>query len=647
MNKRPDNIALFCFMIAGTYAGYLMLTDARFSFVLIPVGILFIFRNSRLAISVFLSGTVLFLINNFEFASSSGISDGLTGSEITISGFVYSARENNMNTSLVISADTLDISGRLHPVNMKYTALVPVKDAVKGDRIKLKGKFREFKEPSNLYEKDMKRFGLINNIYGEIINPKIISFKRENSIWRRFSELQDDIIEVFDRRLSYRAGNFLSAVMLGRRDKLESSVIQEFADSGTIHLLAVSGLHVGFLIMLLTMLSSLVNLKSAPFIIINSAALLSYAAFTGAGPSVIRAVLMAIILMVSRPMKRKMKFIDIIGTAGILSLLFDPNQIFNQGFILSFAAVASIAIIYQPVSEILKKRFATDNYFIKTAGDGVVLSLLVTIGLLPFVLYIFGKYNFVSIISNVVIIPMTGAAFTGGIILLVVDKIDILASFTADIINFLCYSINSIASVTAETELFTLNYKSEITVTAVLAGVNIIVFYLKNYRYKLGLSIMLIAFLSFQMVNVNNEPALYLFHTESGGSAVINSCGVNVFIAGKIGTSEINRVINPYMLEKNITELDYLVTSEEWYDTEKIISSISVPVKYLVTDKDHSSISGEIDLLDLDYINRTVKFPGGAVYVNGDGNFKIITADRTFSSENIFNTDKGVGHKIR
>ena len=646
MNKRSDNIALFCFMIAGVYFGYLMLNDARYSLLLIPVAVLFIFRNSRLAVSVFLSGTVLFLIKNHEFAANSGISDRVSGADITISGFVYSARENKMNTSLVISADTLNVFDRQYPAVMKFTALVPVKDAVKGDRIKLKGKFREFKEPSNMYEKDMKKFGLINNIYGEILNPKLISFKRENSVWRKFSKLQDGIIEVFDRRLSYRAGNFLSAVMLGRRDKLESSVIREFADSGTIHLLAVSGLHVGFLIMLLSMLSSLVSLRGVPFIIINSAALLSYAAFTGSGPSVIRAVLMAIIMMISKPMKRKMKFIDVIGTAGIFSLLFDPNQMFNPGFILSFAAVASIAIIYQSVSEAVKERFSTDNYFIKTAGDGVMLSLLVTAGLLPFVLYIFGKYNFVSIISNVVIIPLTGAAFTGGILLLLIDRIDILASFTADIINLLCYLINSIASVTAKVELFTLHYKSGITVTAALAGANIIIFYLKNYRYKLGLSIMLIAFLSFQMVNVKNEPSLYLFHTESGGSAMINSCGVNVFIAGKLGTSEINRIINPYMLEKNITGLDYLITSGEWYDTEKMISNISVPVKYVATDKDHSSLSGEIDLLDLNYINRTVKFPGGAVYVNTDGNFMIITADSTFSSDKIFNTDKGIWYKI-
>ena len=68
--------------------------------------------------------------------------------------------------------------------------------------------------------------------------------------------------------------------------------------------------------------------------------------------------------------------------------------------------------------------------------------------------------------------------------------------------------------------------------------------------------------------------------------------------------------------------------------------------EYVATDKDHSSLSGEIDLLDLNYINRTVKFPGGAVYVNTDGNFMIITADSTFSSDKIFNTDKGIWYKI-
>jgi len=647
MNKRPDNIALFCFMTAGVYFGYLILSDARFLLLMVPVSALFIFNNTRLFVSVFLAGVILFLIKNYDYSLNQDIRGKLSGKDISLSGFVHSANENKMSSSLVISADTLSVHERSYPVNMKFTAMLQIKNAVRGDRIRIKGKFREFKSPTNLYEKDMRKYGMINNVYGEVSDAKLIIYKRENSVWRKFSELQDGMTGIFERRLTYSAGNFLSAVMLGRRDRLDPAVIKEFAGSGTIHLLAVSGLHVGFLILILSMLSSIANLKGVYFIIINSAALLSYAVFTGASPSVIRAVLMAVILMLSKSMKRKLKFIDVIGSAGMISLLFEPNQIFNPGFILSFAAVASIAIIYQPVSEAVNKRFVIENYFLKKAFDGVMLSLLVTIGLLPFVLYIFGKYNFVSILSNVVMIPLTGAAFMGGIILMIFDRIGIVAEFIADIVDLICFLITKIASVTAEAELFTLKYKSGITAAAVLVGATIMIFYFVKYKYKLGLSAVLISFLAFQMFNVKNEPGIYVFHTDKAGSVMINSCGESIFIAGKLSTSEIRRIINPYILENNITALDYLITSEEWYSAEKMLSEISVPVKYIATDKDYSNLSGEAEILVLNYINRTIKFPGGIVHVSTDGNFQIITADNTIRSDEIFNSEKGIGYKIR
>lgn len=646
MNKRPDNIALFCFMTAGVYFSFLMLVHPWYFLFLFPAGILFFVKQFRLFLSVFLAGALLFLSRNYEFSTNRDLSGQLAGRDIIISGAVHSVQEHTINSNMILSGDTLSTGGSKYAVQMKFSAVLPLKNAERGDRIRIKGKFREFKEPSNLYEKDMKHYAFINNIYGEISDAEVISFERKNSVWRKMSGLQDKIIAVFDRRLSFSAGNFLTAVMIGKRDKLESSVIKEFADSGTIHLLAVSGLHVGFLILILTLLSSLLNLKGWIYIAVNSSALLGYAAFTGASSSVIRAVLMSIILMLSHPLKRKIRFVDVIGTAGIISLIFDPAQIFNPGFILSFTAVASIAVIYEPVSAAVNKRFPSENYFFKTAADGLVLSFCVTIGLLPFVLYIFGKYNFLSILSNVILIPLTGAAFLCGILLLCFDKSEIIAQFISDIINVLGYLISKTVEITAGAELFTLKYKSGLITAVILISAVIMVFYFKKTGYKLSVSVVLIAVLISQIAIIKNGPELYAFSTKAGGSLVIDNCGENIFIAGKLTVPEIRRIINPYLSEKNITELDYIVCSDDWITAEKMLKEIAVPVRHLVSDRDYSNLSGDFDKINLNYINRIVKFSGGLIYFLNDGKFKIFTVRDTFNSDDLFSSNRGIDRKF-
>ncbi|MCG2760760.1 MAG: ComEC/Rec2 family competence protein [Candidatus Delongbacteria bacterium] len=485
MHKRPDNIALFSFLSAGVYFSCLIMNNPLFFPILLLIGsVFFVWKNARMYIAVFLIGSVIFLIKNYDFILNKDVSDKLSGQEISVVGDIFTVNEYSLNSILTVRADTVYANSKAHSSNMKFNTVVASKGIKKGDRIKISGEFDKFQSPTNLYEKDMTEFSFINNISGEINNPKLDYLKKKESVYRKIASFQDYIIRIFDKRLSFKAGNFLSAVMMGRRDKLESSVIKDFADSGTIHLLAVSGLHVGFLVMILSLLSSVLNLKGALYIILNSSALFGYAVFTGGSPSVIRAVLMAVIFMISFPLKRKLKFIDIIGSAGIISLIYDPNQIFSTGFILSFGAVASIALIHEPISKKINETVKIENYIAKKVCEGIILSFSVTIGLLPFVLYMFGKYNFLSIISNLILIPLTGAAFLSGILLILFDKIDILAQFISDIINLCVFIISKIVVLTADLEIFTLRHKFDISVTVLLISAIIMVFYLKNYRSK-------------------------------------------------------------------------------------------------------------------------------------------------------------------
>lgn len=608
MTRRPDNISLFAFMCAGIYCAYLTsYRPAEIFSVCIVFAFLIFIEKLRLFATLFFTGAVLFLASNINYLKADKSAGILNGREITIYGKIISSQNYGRSSQAVIRTDSIQTGHRTVAAKINVSSYINSSDLFRNDRIAAKGKFTIPGCPTNLYQRDLRPLYLTENISGQLEKSSVISIGRTDSFSRKINSLQKKIIEVFDRRLSYRAGNFMSAVMIGRRDRLDRSVVKDFAGSGAIHLLAVSGLHVGFLVLILTVLSSVVGLKGWTKIIISSAALFFYAVFTGGSSSVIRAVLMAVILMLSYPMNRKLRFIDVVGTAGMISLIYDPNQIFGAGFILSFGAAASIAVIYAPVSESLKKLVDHENIFLRKAYDGIILSVSVTIGLLPFILYMFGRYNFVSIFSNVLLIPLTALSFMSGMVLLALDKIDIAAIFVADIINLCVHFINSIVSFTNGIEVMVLKYKPDILISSFLISASVMIFYFKNYKIKALISLILAAVLIYKIsVSQREIPSVYEFHTKYNDTVIIEDCGRSVLVAGNLSRSEINNIIKPYLLNRNINEIDYLVSFREWYETENLISELGLPVRFLATYDDDRAFSGYSEYINLRYSDNMI-----------------------------------------
>ena len=608
MIKRPDNISLFAFMCLGVYSSYMMSYRPEFVLFLFAGFFAFLFvKSTRIFMVFFFTGAVLFLTSNYDYLKSDKNVELLAGKDISAFGEIVSSLNYGRSSYIIMSTDSISLNDQIIPYRMNLSAILNASDLFKNDKITIKGNFFLPDEPSNLYERDLRPYYLSNNISGQLEKTSVLSVERTENFARKINSLQKKIIDVFDRRLSYRAGNFMSAVMIGRRDRLDKSVIKDFAGSGAIHLLAVSGLHVGFLVIILSFFSSIINLKGWPNIIINSSVLFAYAVFTGGSSSVIRAVLMTVILMLSYPMNRNIRFIDVIGTAGIISLIYDPNQIFGAGFVLSFGAAASIAVVYKPVSERFQRFFNMENPVLKKVSDGIILSVSVTAGLIPFILYMFGRYNLVSILSNFLLIPATALAFMSGIILLVIDKIDLLAMFVADVINLCVYMISSIVSFTNSIDVLIMKYKPDLIMSAVLFSITLMLFYFKNYKIKTVISFVISAVLIFKILTTgNNVPSIYEFHTKYNDTAFIEDCGSSLLITGKLSKSEINNIIKPYLISRNINELDYLVSFGEWYETEEIISELEIPVSFLVTIDESEVFSGYKEHIYLKYTGNSI-----------------------------------------
>src|SRR2546423_2089356 len=161
---------------------------------------------------------------------------------------------------------------------------------------------------------------------------------------------------------SLQVQNFLSGIALGLRHQTPENIEEPFQKTGSLHLFAVAGLHVGIVARLLWILAMMVRLsrKWATAVIIPL--LLFYAAITGLHVSSVRAAVMSSVLLAGFFVERKVFVLNSLAAAAFLLLCWNTNEFFSTGFQLSFAVVGGIVLLADPLSKWLRQFGASDAF---------------------------------------------------------------------------------------------------------------------------------------------------------------------------------------------------------------------------------------------------------------------------------------------
>lgn len=200
------------------------------------------------------------------------------------------------------------------------------------------------------------------------------------------------------------------AMLFGDKSGIDQETKYNYQISGISHILAVSGLHVGILIGVVYWLLKRLKLKNWISILIISCLLAFYCYLCGFTPSVVRASIMGICLILANSIGRKYDSLSSIGFAGLLILLFKPLYAFDVGFQLSFGCVIGIAIFYKSVYNFLRKpikKFVLPNFLAKPLATTISAQFLI----LPVLISTFNGVSFLSIVLNIVVIPVFTVAF--------------------------------------------------------------------------------------------------------------------------------------------------------------------------------------------------------------------------------------------
>ncbi|TKG95940.1 ComEC family competence protein [Puteibacter caeruleilacunae] len=197
------------------------------------------------------------------------------------------------------------------------------------------------------------------------------------------------------------------ALIVGNKDQLDPEIKHHFKAAGAMHLMAVSGLHVGIVYLILS--SGLFFLKYNRVTrvvqgLLTLTGLWGFALLTGLTPSVTRATLLFTLVLLAKTIHRNANLLNTLLLTAFLILLINPMNLYDVGFQLSFTAVFGIMLFYKPIYSFVKTKYLISNYLLKI----MAVSIGAQLGTLPFTLYYFHQYPPYSVISSIFLIPFVG-----------------------------------------------------------------------------------------------------------------------------------------------------------------------------------------------------------------------------------------------
>ncbi|MFW5775201.1 MAG: ComEC/Rec2 family competence protein [Chitinivibrionales bacterium] len=302
----------------------------------------------------------------------------------------------------VVSASVLTCSHGSHTLDGENVRCYSKKPIPQAATVRLYGTFRK---PSARYFPagfDSRRHYRATNTVGSFDVDSVQIVRRNESVfnWASIS------FRTYVKNLLARSPNptqtaILGASFLGEKHYLAEDIKFLFRDAGIFHLLAISGLHMGILVLSTFTILSLVPVDRRCKILITLAVVWIYVLFIGAIPSLVRAAIMATVLLLTFLVQRRQYPLNTLGIAGCIWLLYSPHSLFSPGYQLSFAATTAI-IAAQPVMQNILRR-VPPMYFRKPLQNALGSFLVSTagfIGTAPVLYYHFGSVSIVGLITN-------------------------------------------------------------------------------------------------------------------------------------------------------------------------------------------------------------------------------------------------------
>ena len=450
---------------------------------------------------------------------------------ITVREKLRSTSFNDRYIVLVNSIDSNKRSGRIL-LNFRKDSLNHKFEI--GTHLQIKGSLYQHssaKNPNQFdYGKYLENKQIYAQMYADVSEIKIGSII-EKDVWYYTSKLRAKIIRNLEKSNFNKAELHVAiALILGQQQDISPEIIKDYQYAGAVHILSVSGLHIGFILLFVTfLLQPFPNTRLGSFIklIIILLSLSSFGFIAGLAPSVLRSVTMFSFVAIGMYLRRSTNIFHTLLVSMLLILLFQPSFLFDVGFQLSYLALFFILWLQPLFAQLWTPQYKIVNYF----WEILTVSFAAQIGTLPLSIYYFHQFPGLFFVTNLVIIPFLSVIMGFGVLVMVLAAFDNVPHFLAKSLEWSIYILNKIINSIASLEQFIFRdipFNWQLLLSLYLLLIAMIIWFKKPSFNRLVL--MLVGVIVFQVtyfqthLTIQNQRELVIFNSKK-----------NTLIAERIG----------------------------------------------------------------------------------------------------------------
>ena len=404
------------------------------------------------------------------------------------------------------------------------------------------------------YKKYLEKQGVLQQIRTD--SEQVIKLEHPSrTIWGMASEVRNTMVE---KLKGHPFGSdelaIIQALLLGQRKDISESTYNDYKNAGAVHILAVSGLHVGiFLLLLEFLLTPLERLRNGKFLKFVAVVLLlwSYAFIAGLSASIVRAVTMFSFFAYALYLDRPTNSFNIIALSMFFILLIKPLMLFQVGFQMSYAAVMAIVWIYPK----LQRFWFPRNWLVSKVWQLLSVSIAAQLGVLPISLFYFHQFPSLFFVSNLLIVPFLGLILGMGILVILLSLINYLPVWFVTLYNWVIGLMNAIVRWVA-------NHESFIIKDIPFDAVQLVLYYflfislvallsLPKWKYTLAVGIGILGLQTHAIWNkweLNRKENVLLLH-QSKNTILFHQQGEDLYAYAK-DTLRLGRLISSYAVSE-------------------------------------------------------------------------------------------------
>lgn len=449
-----------------------------------------------------------------------------------------------------------------------------------GDVLTINGILKRPMEPNNFGDFDYGLYLAQKNIFScmnvwlsnsvrtigkEEINPLIIFSLRTRD------KIKNIITSTFPEPYNY----LLIGMMLGEKSFVPRALIDTFINAGVMHILAVSGLHVGIIAGFLILIFGVLRIPKKAKYIFVLILLASYVSVTGFRPSVMRATIMFSILIIGKMIDRNRNVFISLFFAALIILLINPLTLYDSGFLLSFFVTFFIIYLVPVIRSIFSSK-------IEWFDNALSLSIAAWLGLFPLSAYFFSKISIISIIANIFIIPLAGIVVILGFFTFFIGLLSIQLAGVTAFIGYWLLRLTVLAVKGFSSLPFSFLYIGQPSIIMVITYYLLLIFFVetcfkinnfKKFRGKIAV-LVLITIFTIILVNIifpEDDLKVHYINVGEGDCIFIQAPNhFNILIdGGGSPKSEFDvgeNIVIPYLRRIGVHDIDVLMLSHPHLD---------------------------------------------------------------------------------